>query len=344
MLRIDRLPLVVIAISLGVPALAQTTLDVGDVAPTLKSSRWLKGAPVAKFEKGRVYVVEFWATWCGPCKAAMPHLSELARKYRGKVDVIGVDAFEAAELRKVADFVKGQGAKMDYRVVADGPKDTTHLTWLRAAGEAGIPVTFVVGKDGRIAWIGNPEGLDAVLPKALNGTLVAAEEKAIRAAHRDPHSAVTIALGDGDYPKVAALVEAEVAKRPADAGFCILEMYRALSHFDLPRLKKRVRADLDRTGGDFGVYSWATLALAYAGLSPEAYRLGVEIAEESIAKSGPTLMMAARGAEMASLAGDWAKAAELQTAAIQAAETAPNVSPERLSELRKDLEKIKSHL
>ena len=42
------------------------SLTLGDAAPPLQVREWLKGTPVQKFEKGRVYVVEFWATWCRP--------------------------------------------------------------------------------------------------------------------------------------------------------------------------------------------------------------------------------------------------------------------------------------
>ncbi|WP_437918099.1 TlpA family protein disulfide reductase [Sphingobacterium sp. LRF_L2] len=53
---------------------------VGDPAPPIRYSKWLKGTPVENYEKGHIYVIECWATWCGPCIAAMPHLSELAKK------------------------------------------------------------------------------------------------------------------------------------------------------------------------------------------------------------------------------------------------------------------------
>ena len=69
-------------------------LNIGDPAPPLRVNQWLKGTPVQKFEKGHVYVVEFWATWCQPCKLSMPHLSTLARQYKNKVTIIGVDIYE----------------------------------------------------------------------------------------------------------------------------------------------------------------------------------------------------------------------------------------------------------
>jgi len=68
--------------------------NIGDPAPPLRVTQWIKGTPVDQFEKGRVYVIEFWATWCKPCVAAMPHLSVLTREYKEKVTVIGIDIYE----------------------------------------------------------------------------------------------------------------------------------------------------------------------------------------------------------------------------------------------------------
>src|SRR5262245_29040684 len=64
---------------------------VGDPAPAFAVERWFRGEPRAALAPGRVYVVEFWTTWCGPCIAGMPHLSRLQRELgpRG-LSVIGV--------------------------------------------------------------------------------------------------------------------------------------------------------------------------------------------------------------------------------------------------------------
>src|SRR5690349_20820414 len=141
------------------------TLKVGDPAPPLQLSTWLKGEPVKEFEKGKVYVIECWATWCGPCIRAIPHVSELQKKYKDKdVIVIGVDVWEN-DPAKVEAFVKKMGDKMDYRVALDdiaaGEKHgKTADTWLKAAGQNGIPCSFLVGRDGKIAWIGHPSHLE----------------------------------------------------------------------------------------------------------------------------------------------------------------------------------------
>jgi len=149
----------------------QPTLNIGDPPPSLRVRGWLKGTPIQGFERGRVYVVEFWATWCGPCIAEMPHLSFVAGKYKKTVTVMGVDVMEKdTSMNRLMAFVDSMGSAMDYPVATE---DSSFMTkrWFNASGETGIPVAFVVNQEGRVAWIGHPIFLDEVLPKILNNSL-----------------------------------------------------------------------------------------------------------------------------------------------------------------------------
>lgn len=148
------------------------TLKMGDPAPEFKVGDWYKGDPV-KMEADKSYIIECWATWCGPCIAAFPHLSELAKANEGKVTVVGVNVWERKKPEEVKTFVEGQGDKMSYNVVADGDGAIAN-NWLKAAGRNGIPCAFVVTK-GKIGWIGHPAGLNQkLLDSVLDGTFDAA--------------------------------------------------------------------------------------------------------------------------------------------------------------------------
>src|SRR5687768_15486826 len=77
--------IIAVLISLNLHSQTTARLRIGDEVPLLKYSKWIKGTPVKSLSGDQLYVVEFWATWCGPCKAAMPGLTKLAKEYAGKV-------------------------------------------------------------------------------------------------------------------------------------------------------------------------------------------------------------------------------------------------------------------
>ena len=161
---------VLAALALVGASFAQT-LKVGSQAPAFKPAKWIKGAPVT-LKKGSLYVVEFWATWCPPCRESIPHLTSLAKKYKGKATVIGVSVSEAppqkwgaGTVSTVAKFVKEQGAKMNYTIAMDGKNADIAKAWMTKANVNYIPWACIVGKDGKIAWMGSPFEIDAPLAK-----------------------------------------------------------------------------------------------------------------------------------------------------------------------------------
>jgi thiol-disulfide isomerase/thioredoxin len=215
------------------------TLKMGDPAPELQYSKWIKGEPVVTSLDGdQLYVLEFWATWCGPCKAAMPHITELQQKYRGKIRFIGVNVWENlgkskekpynSYLPKITAFVKGNSANMGYSVVADNNAQYMADHWLKAAGQDGIPVSFIV-KNKQVLWIGHPMRLDSALTVILAGSYNIQAYKPIydslnirqQKARKEVEvlSPVFKAMGANNYPLIIAECDTIKAARPDFANF-----------------------------------------------------------------------------------------------------------------------------
>lgn len=217
-------------------SVAQTTetsfLNIGDPAPKLQVGTVVKGV-APSLGKSRPVVIEFWARWCQPCVANMPHLSELARKYRDKVDFIAVSVLEGEGLKVtegIQAFVDAQGANMDFAVATD-TKDAMATTWLSAAGEIAIPRSFLIDGNGRIVWIGHPAlGLENAIRDLLSGTMDVAALRlkrfnelapiieGIRAEERLTRrlKEVMVAYETGDYERGLALCDKMWADFPND--------------------------------------------------------------------------------------------------------------------------------
>ncbi|MBM4061578.1 MAG: redoxin domain-containing protein [Planctomycetes bacterium] len=120
---------------------------------------------------GKVVVLDFWATWCGPCKAALPHVQQVAAKYRdqGVVVLASCTGDARSAFEKFVD--KNQADYPDVRFVHDPLEKKPERASRQLYGVSGIPHQFVIGRDGRIAAQvgGYSEGevlLDAALAKA----------------------------------------------------------------------------------------------------------------------------------------------------------------------------------
>ncbi len=149
---------------------SSNTLQIGDKAPKLEVDHWLGGAAVESFAKGNLYVVEFWATWCSPCIKSMPHLSELAERYSkdGLVVVATTKADEANTREAVEQFISGPGKDFRFRyAMCEG--DATYKAYMEASGQKGIPCSFVIDREGKLAYIGHPHDLDYVLERLVSG-------------------------------------------------------------------------------------------------------------------------------------------------------------------------------
>ncbi len=202
-------------------------LSVGDPAPKLAVKSFVKGESISEFEPGKNYVVEFWATWCGPCRTSIPHLTELQKK-NADVTFIGVSVWERDQ-SKVKPFVDEMGDKMAYRVAVDavgekenGSEGAMAKTWMTAAGQDGIPTAFIINKDGKIAWIGHPMSMDEPLEKIASGSwdLVAARSEHLKATEervklQKVQAKFITALRSKDPKKIVTAVEEIVGEVPS---------------------------------------------------------------------------------------------------------------------------------
>lgn len=178
-----------LALGIGISwAAAGASLNVGDPAPKLQTGTFVQGDPVSEFAPGQAYIVEFWATWCSPCRESIPHLNEVYLQYKDKgLVVIGQDCLEQDEA-KVAPFIKSMGDQMTYRVALDNldgdKKGKMMETWMEPAERKGIPSAFLIDKNGNIAWIGHPMALrEGFIEAVLAGTYDAKKEAALDQEH-----------------------------------------------------------------------------------------------------------------------------------------------------------------
>lgn len=159
----------------------ESELEIGSKAPALDIEHWVQDGkgyfePVTEFESGKVYVVEFWATWCPPCIASIPHLAELQNKYRGEgVQIVSISDEPREEVegfleRKHPESQKTFNELTSAYCLTTDPDRSSHQDFMAASGQNGIPAAFIVGKSGQIEWIGHPMELDEPLEAVVNDT------------------------------------------------------------------------------------------------------------------------------------------------------------------------------
>jgi thiol-disulfide isomerase/thioredoxin len=211
-------------------------LTIGDPARPIDIQHWVKGDKVAEFKPGNVYVVEFWATWCPPCRDGMPHLSELQTKYKDyDVTIIGISD---EDLPTVEGFLKQTNKKLSkpwneviqYTLATDPDKSAKTDYWVAAGQDKlGIPSAFIVGKDQKIEWIGNPhpmagDGFDKALHAVVHDEWNRAEFKntfekkqAAEAENRKFQGEFGAAARAKEWDKAIALLDQAIEKNPEGA-------------------------------------------------------------------------------------------------------------------------------
>ncbi len=124
-----------------------------DKAPELVVEKWLSEQPQTK---GKYVLIEFWATWCGPCRRSIPVLNEFHEKFKDELVVIGISDEPEADVRRLEDPL------IEYYSAID-----TQARTKKGLGVFGIPHVILLEPEGYVVWEGFPLLMDYELTEEI---------------------------------------------------------------------------------------------------------------------------------------------------------------------------------
>lgn len=195
---------------------ADPTVFPGSTVPFPEVAHWIKGSAPTAFEPGKTYVVEFWATWCGPCRSSMPHISKVQEQYASRgVTVLSISDEDETTVREF--LAKPEWDEKTRYTLGTDPDASTKDQYMKPAQQRGIPCSFIV-KDGVVQWIGHPMSMDAPLEAVVAGTWdVPAAKKdflagiAFSQAQRDLMAKMALARESGEWAPVLEALDSLIA-------------------------------------------------------------------------------------------------------------------------------------
>ena len=325
-------------------------LVIGDPAPMIAISKWINGEPVTAYVPEKVYVVEFWATWCGPCLKSMPHIASLQAEYGDRVTFVGVTAEDDATVTKFMTNLAGQGDKtwsevLTYRIATDDDGKTNNV-FMNASGQAGIPCAFIVGKTGNIEWIGHPMEIDGPLKQIVEGSWdsalakkTALETKALDKAFRIVGPKLDEAMAAGDIAGAIVLLDEMLKQFPGNSTLLKTRFKIAMQVPLFDEANKSAKMMADVAGEDVRILDDVAWMLATATDKPG---LDLELALSTIQRAveltkEQDISVLETIARVHSRIGNVAEAIAFQTKAVDASADA-----DQKQRLAVGLEKYKS--
>lgn len=152
---------------------------IGDAVPALGGQvTWLHGEASPEFDVGRVYLLDFWATWCPPCYPMIDHLSELQDRYRDDdLVVIGIAVGTDVGV-PLPRFLDKEGPRISYAIAAPNDEEELKARLVHPSimdpTDFSLPFVMLVDRQGRLAWTSDPGGgdddLGGVVEAVMEGT------------------------------------------------------------------------------------------------------------------------------------------------------------------------------
>ncbi|MEQ1632479.1 MAG: redoxin family protein [Planctomycetota bacterium] len=192
-------------------------IQVGAMAPDFAMVT-TEGKPMKLSDyRGKIVVLDFWATWCGPCVAAMPHVQELADHYADQ-GVVVLASCTSDERKKFDDWVAQRTQEFPNVMFAFDPQEKSPERASRKLyGVGGIPQQFVIGKDGTIvAEVSGYMKGEVLLDAALAKAGVKVDEAVLEQAKKD--QAARDARKSDSKPAVPLKAPGSVPMKPMTPG------------------------------------------------------------------------------------------------------------------------------
>lgn len=270
-------------------------MKIGDTAPMLNIDKWYNSSAIETFEEGTVYVVEFWASWCGPCRKSIPHLNQLQQEFGDDLVVIGVAASERGGPEKLEQLLATKLNELSYPIAyTQNPQPFND--YMRAANNTGLPWAFIVDRAGKIAWWGQPfySLFESTLRSVMSGTFVPQTgEKPVYAKKEamgilwDTQDSFWGAYGDEDWDRAVELGKTLLAANNE------LFYYESASLFDLLYSRQNKRTEAMQLATELengllmskpeGLYVIANAILDATNPSEDDIRYGVHVARKAVA-------------------------------------------------------------
>lgn len=317
-------------------------LGIGSKAPALNIEHWVQDGngffkPVTEFEKDKVYVVEFWATWCGPCIQSMPHLAELQNKYRGNgVQIISVSDESLDEVKDLLGKKNEDVGKTFAEVTAaysltTDPDRSVYKDYMTAAKQQGIPTAFLVGKTGLVEWIGHPMEMDGPLAAVVQGNWdreAFAKEMVEEQKMQESMQRLSMLASTGKFAEAVAFAEAQLVEAKSEAG---AERWREIKYslklsgglldddavaFFRKRIKELKNEPLAMARFGYSLYGQAQQGVDIKPLLADSIAAMEEVAGKADPQMQPLMFNTL--AMLASESGDLKKAVAAQQSAIDA--------------------------
>ena len=154
-------------VKVAAPRATPVLLKAGTPAPKFVAEKWGGGNLQLADYQGKVVILDFWATWCGPCQKSMPHIEKVNKMIQGQdVVVVGVCVWDEKDAYK--EWVPKNQDKYSFQFAFDPAGRGPNNIAAKLFNVSGIPTTYVIDKNGNVAdaIVGFDEG-DTRLEESL---------------------------------------------------------------------------------------------------------------------------------------------------------------------------------